>query len=128
VDDIFGNVLVNGNNQPIIGRREASSFVNVEDGQMIVLGGLQRTKNSRDRAKVGFFREIPILSHLLGARTNSLERTELLLFIRPHVIPANGGTADATGTINSLSNKDQINQYLSDPAKQPKESLIEKLK
>lgn len=128
VDDIFGNISVNGNAQPIIGRREASSFVNVQDGQMIVLGGLQRTKNSRGRTKLGFLYEIPILSHLLGARDNGVERTELLLFIRPHVIPVGEGTADTTGTINSLSNKDQVNQYLSDPSKQPKETLKEKIK
>ncbi|MEO7699258.1 MAG: secretin N-terminal domain-containing protein [Opitutus sp.] len=128
VDDIFGNISVNGNPQPIIGRREASSFVNVQDGQMIVLGGLQRTKNSRGRTKLGFIYEIPILSHLLGARDNSVERTELLLFIRPHVIPVESGTADASKTINSLSNKEQVNQYLSDPSKVPSESLNEKLK
>ena len=39
-----------------------------------------------DRTKLGFFYEIPILSHLLGARTNVEERTELLIFIRPHVM------------------------------------------
>ncbi len=128
VDDIFGNVSVNGNDQPIIGRREASSFINVEDGQLIVLGGLQRTKSNRTRAKLGFIYEIPIISHLLGGRTNSVDRTELLLFIRPHVIPAGTGTADATKTINSLSNKDQINQYLSDPSKKAEEPLLEKLK
>jgi general secretion pathway protein D len=128
VDDIFGNIKVNGNDQPIIGRREASSFINVEDGQLIVLGGLQRTKNARNRGKIGFLYEIPILSHLLGGRTNSVERTELLLFIRPHVIPAGTGTADTTNTINSLSNKEQINQYLSDPSKLPKEKLIDKIK
>jgi general secretion pathway protein D len=128
VDDVFGTIKVNGNDQPIIGTRKASSFVNVQDGQMIVLGGLQRTKNSRGRTKLGFFYEIPILSHLLGGRDNSVERTELLLFIRPHVIPADAGTADATSTINTLSNKEQINQYLSDPSKQPKEKLLEKLK
>lgn len=128
VDDIFGTIKVNGNDQPIIGRRQATSFINVNDEQMVVLGGLQRTKNSRSRVKLGFLFEIPILSHLLGGRDNSVERTELLLFIRPHVISPAGGTADATNTIDSLSNKEQINQYLSDPSKQPKESLMEKIK
>lgn len=128
VDDILGNVTIDNNEQPVIGRRQATSFVNVKDGQMIVLGGLQRTKNTRGRSKLGFLVEIPVLSHLLGARKNSVERTELLLFIRPHVIPPENGTADATSTINSLSNKEQINQYLSDPSKPAKEPLIEKIK
>jgi general secretion pathway protein D len=128
VDDIVDNVTINGNPQPVIGRRQATSFINVRDGELVVLGGLQRTKNSRSRAKIGFLAEIPILSHLLGARNNTEERTELLLFIRPKVIPPDKGTADATSLINSQSNRDQINQFLSDPAKKPKEKLIDKLK
>lgn len=128
VDDILGNTRIDNNVQPIIGRRQATSFINVRDGQMVVLGGLQRTKMSRERSKLGFLVEIPILSHLLGSRNKSTERTELLLFIRPHVIPPDGGTADTTNTINSLSNKEQINQYLSDPSKEPKEPLIDKIK
>lgn len=127
VDDILDKVSVNGNDQPVIGRRQATSFVNVQDNQMVVLGGLQRTKNTRSRTKIGFIWEIPILSHIFGARNNELQRTELLLFIRPHVIPAANGTADAKANINQLSNKEQINQYLSDPAKAPKEKVMDKL-
>lgn len=128
VDDIFGSVEVNGNPQPIIGRRQATSFVNVKDQQMIVLGGLQRTRDRNSRSKIGFFTEIPIISHLFGRRDDELLRTELLLFIRPQVISPDNGTANTTDSINQLSNRGQINQYLSDPSKQPKESLLEKLK
>jgi general secretion pathway protein D len=128
VDDVVRTVIIDQVEQPIIGHRQATSFINVSDGQMVVLGGLQTTKNTRSRNKLGFLFEIPVLSHLLGGRNNSQERTELLLFVRPHVIPVDAGTADATSTINSLSNKEQINQYLSDPSKQPKEKLLEKLK
>lgn len=128
VDDILDQVTIDNNQQPVIGRRQATSFVNVQDGQMVVLGGLQRTKNTRSRTKIGFIWEIPVLSHLLGGRNNEVVRTELLLFIRPHVIPNDAGTADATSTINSLSNKEQINQYLSDPAKAPKEKVMDKIR
>ncbi len=123
VNDVVGKVTIDGNDQPIIGTRLATSFVNVNDGQMIVLGGLQRTKNDTNRAKVGFLAEIPIISHLFGSRTKTAERTELLLFIRPHVIPVAGGMADARETIDQLSNKDQINEFLTPkpaaPARKP---------
>ncbi len=128
VDDILSNITIDGNQQPIIGRREATSFVNVRDMEMVVLGGLQRTKNTRSRSKLGFFFEIPILSHILGGRNNELQRTELLLFIRPVILHTENSTADTTSSINSLSNRDQINQFLSDPSKPAKEPLIEKLK
>ena len=112
VNDIVDNVTIDNNQQPVIGRRQATSFINVLDGEMIVLGGLQRTKNIRNRTKLGFLVEIPVISHLFGARTKTEERTELLLFIRPHVLASSIGTAQARSEINRLSNKDQINAHL----------------
>jgi general secretion pathway protein D len=128
VDDVISNVTIDGNAQPIIGHREAKSSVNVYDGQMIVLGGLQRNTHTRDRTKLGFFFEIPIVSHLLGGRNNDVERTELLLFVRPHVLRPEEGTADTASKIEELSNKDQIKQFLADPTKPAKESALEKIK
>jgi len=116
VDDILGKVTIDGNEQPIIGTRKANSFVNVHDGEMIILGGLQRTRNSNDRTKVGFFREIPIISQLLGPRSKTLDRTELILFIRPHVMPVSDSTATTREKIDQQSNRDQINEYLQPPA------------
>jgi general secretion pathway protein D len=128
VDDLLGSTTIDGNQVPIIGTRQATSFINVYDSQMVVLGGLQRQKYGNDRAKIGLLAEIPIISHLLGGREKSVERTELLLFVRPHVIKPNEVSADAKKNIDNLSNKDQINQYLVDPSKQAKPSLIEQLK
>jgi len=128
VDDVISNVTIDGNQQPVIGTRSATSFITVQDGQMIVLGGLQRTKNTRSRAKIGFIYEIPILSHLLGAREADVERTELLLFVRPHVIRPMESMADTQKRIDAMTNKDQVNQYLVDPSKPSKDSLLEKIK
>ena len=60
---------------------------------------------------------------------NDLERTELLLFIRPHVLRPDEATGDTRKEINGMSNKAQIQQYLKDPSymPDPKESLKEKL-
>jgi|GEM_PF-4742949 len=76
IDDIIGNVSIPGTgDQPIVGHRQATSFLNVYDGEMIVLGGLQRNSITNNRAKLGFIYEIPILSHLFGDRTKKNERT-----------------------------------------------------
>jgi general secretion pathway protein D len=127
VDDVVGNVTIDNNQQPIIGHREATSFVNVTDGQMIVLGGLQQAKHSTNRNKLGLLYEIPILSQLLGGRTHEEDRTELLLFVRPHIIPPGEATKDTVKSIDALTNKDQVKQYLQDPSKDHKESLLKQL-
>ena len=129
VDDVISNVTIDNNVQPVIGHREANSAVNVSDGQMIVLGGLQRSARTADRNKIGFLHEIPIISQIFGSRNNNLDRTELLLFIRPHVLRVEEGTADANRKIDELSNRAQIKQFLVDPSKPPpKETLREKIK
>jgi len=129
VDNNEGNVTIDNNSQPIIGHREATAFINVQDGQMAVLGGLQSSGLTTDKQKLGLLYEIPILSNLLGYRVNDLERTELLLFIRPHVLRPDEATGDTRKEINGMSNKAQIQQYLKDPSymPDPKESLKEKL-
>ena len=130
VDDNQGSTQIDGNSQPIIGHREATAFINVTDGQMAVLGGLQSSGRTTDRSKIGLLYEIPIISNLLGYRDNELDRTELILFIRPHVIRPDEATGDTNKQIEGMSNKDQIKEYLKNPAKMPdpKESLEQKLK
>ena len=129
VDDNQGNVTIDGNQQPIIAHREATAFINIMDGQMAVLGGLQSSGLTTDKSKLGLLYEIPILSNLLGARTRDLERTELVLFIRPHVIRPDEATADTKATIRGMSNRDQIQQFLNNPDKMPdaKETILQKL-
>jgi len=93
--------------------------VNVHDGNMIILGGLQQSKLSDTRTKLGFLYEIPGISQLFGHRTKSITRTELLLFIRPVVVRPEDGTADTNQSINRLSNKEQVNNYLNPPPPPP---------
>ena len=130
IDNNQGNVLIDQNQQPIIGHREATSFINVMDGQMVVLGGLQNSSRTYGRQKLGFLYEIPIISNLLGFRMNELDRTELLLFICPHVLKPSEWTADTRRQIEGMSNRAHIQDYLKDPARMPddKESLKEKFK
>jgi general secretion pathway protein D len=120
VDDIGGYVTIQaGDSQPTINHREMKSFLTVKDDQMIVLGGLQQTQKSVTANKIGFIYEIPILSQLLGGYTNETTRTELLFFIRPHILPPEEGEADTRKRINELSNRNQINQFLRNAAPQP---------
>jgi general secretion pathway protein D len=119
VDDVLSVEQISGEPTPVIGHREANSFVNVTDGQMVVLGGLQRTQKSTSHQKLGLLFEIPIISQLLGGHVNELQRTELLLFVRPHVMPIDQTSSDTKASVKVMSNKDQVEDFLKDPTKQP---------
>ncbi|MCF3650795.1 secretin N-terminal domain-containing protein [Synoicihabitans lomoniglobus] len=83
VSSVVDNVTVDGNEQPIIGKREAESFVTVNSGDIIVLGGLQQATENRTRNRFG---PIPIISDLFGSRSKEKVRTDLIFFLRPVVL------------------------------------------
>jgi general secretion pathway protein D len=126
VDTHNGDVTIDGNTQPIIDHREATSYVNVQDGQMVVLGGLQQHQITAGHTKLGWLWEIPVISNILGQHNDDTERKELLFFVRPHVIPPAESDDYTSKRVNELPNKDDINQFLKDSTKQPKQTLIEK--
>ncbi len=83
VSDILGETLIDGNPQPRIGRRSTESFISAKSGEVIVLGGLQRTSQSLSTSRLG---PIPIIGDLLGARSWEKSRTDLVFFLRPTVL------------------------------------------
>ena len=92
VESVVSSVTIDGNDQPIIGVRQATSFVSVADGQLIVLGGLQEINETEGKSRLWFFGSIPVLGGLFGSKTVEETKRELLMFIEPHVITQ---TADA---------------------------------
>ena len=98
VEDILGQVTLDGNLQPIIGRRSTESFVSAMSGEIIVLGGLQRTQSLNDANRLG---PIPFLGDLLGSSTKSTTRTELVIFMRPYVL--NNSAVDNLNAINRVN-------------------------
>jgi general secretion pathway protein D len=83
VEDILGEVIIDGNPQPRVGSRVTESFVSVQSGDIIVLGGLQRTSDSKSTSRLG---PIPFLGDLFGKRSRSKTRTDLVFFLRPTVL------------------------------------------
>lgn len=116
VNDVTGNITLDGNSQPIIGRRQTESFVSVQSGEIIVLGGLQRNSQTRNTNRLG---PIPILGDLLGTRTRQNVRTELVFFLRPMVLANTAAdNAEAMRRIDAGPQRDEIRSAL-DPDYRP---------
>jgi len=89
VNDLGGNISVNGIDTPIITKREAKSQVMVKDQSTIVLGGLIRENKTINDTKVPIVGDIPLLGTLFKSKTTTKARTELIVFIRPTVLRGN---------------------------------------
>ncbi len=76
-------------------QREVSSRVAVRSGETLVLGGLMRDNNSREKQGVPLLHDIPLLGPLFGVRSDSTLRTELLVMITPRVVRSDQDVRDA---------------------------------
>ncbi len=70
----------------ITNKRSIESSVLVEDGSIVVLGGLLQDDTSSSQEKVPGFGDIPILGNLFKAETRSRKKTNLMVFLRPVVV------------------------------------------
>lgn len=102
VNDILGDVLIDGNAQPIIGSRTTESFVSARSGEIVVLGGLQRKTQSRSTSRLA---GIPLIGDLFGKRSRENTRTDLVFFLRPYVLT--NSAADNTEAMDRLQNSPQ---------------------
>ena len=83
-------------NSPSFSQREVSTQVTVDDGDMIAIGGIiNDTKNDTVQG-IPFLDRIPYIGFLFGMKTTSTVRTELIIFLTPHVIYDTHHISDAT--------------------------------
>ena len=113
VESVVDNVLIDGNKQPIIGKREAESYVSAMTGEILVLAGLQQSTSNDSDGDVWLLSDIPLLGNLFKPARDSLERTELIIFIRPTVIVSESlEKFSAKNNIPDKSVKTDVERYI----------------
>lgn len=115
VNDILGNINIGGNDQPRIGRRSTESFVSARTGEIIVIGGLQRTSKSKSTSRLG---PVPIIGDLLGSRSREDIRTDLVFFLRPTILT--NTSVDVTPALKQIDKlphrqRDSIREAIDQP-------------
>ena len=83
---------------PIITTREAETSAIVRDGQTIIIGGLIGDGRETSESGVPLLKDIPVLGALFRNRFSSRSRTELAIFVTPHVVFTD---ADAGALVDS---------------------------
>ena len=73
-------------NGPTTSKRSIESNVLVEDGSIIVLGGLLEDSYAQGEDKVPLMGDIPLLGNLFRSENRSRKKTNLMVFLRPVVV------------------------------------------
>lgn len=74
-----------GNSIPIVATSEVETSVLVKDGETLLLGGLIENDKSRTDTGVPLLSRIPLLGALFRSRSDSKTKSELAVFLTPHV-------------------------------------------
>ena len=71
---------------PTIAKREVNTTVTVPDQATIVISGLLRNDRTRSMFKIPLLGDIPVLGFLFRSTSDTVERTNLLIFVTPHIV------------------------------------------
>jgi general secretion pathway protein D len=71
---------------PIINIRSADTVVVTPDGQTVVIGGLMQNQKTQTETKIPFLGDIPLLGNLFKRKLKQDVKTELLIFLTPHIV------------------------------------------
>ena len=101
-----------GVNAPVFNQRSAQSRVAIRDGETIVIGGLMQDQKTQTITKVPILGDIPYLGLLFQRDNVTKTKTELLIFLTPHV-------AQVPEHLRSMSVDEMSGVHLTPGAVQP---------
>ncbi len=73
-------------NSLITNKRTVNTNVLIEDGGIVVLGGLIRDSANRGEQRVPYLGRIPIIGELFKTRSRKRDKANLMVFIRPKIL------------------------------------------
>lgn len=95
-------------NAPVIAKREATASVTVKDSQTMIIGGIIEDNKTETINKIPILGSIPFIGKLFQRQETKSEKTELMVFITPHIVrtPEEGEklTQEQQAELHSMNN------------------------
>jgi type II secretion system protein D len=86
---------------PVINSRIADTVVVVPDGQTVIIGGLMENSKTKTESKIPYISSIPLLGNLFKHNIKDNSKTELMIFLTPHIVAEPTQLARLTATENT---------------------------
>ena len=81
---------------PTISQRRVRSSIAVANGQTVMLAGLISDRRANDRSGIPGLGQIQFINDLLTSHDSTVNRTEIIIFIRPRIIASATDAQDTT--------------------------------
>jgi len=86
----------NASSGPTLNKRDIETNVIVDDGQILVLGGLIDNQYTDSTSGIPYLSQIPIIGALFRSDSNTRTKTNLLVFLRPYILRDKGQDQEIT--------------------------------
>ena len=86
VSTVVGSIESQGGGIPQVNKTEVETTVMVQDGMTVVLGGLKKENKIQTRRGIPGLMDIPFVKRFFSATSDSIELTEIVIFITPHIV------------------------------------------
>ncbi len=87
IESVGQTVKIDNNDVPTTIERQAQAKVAVRDRETIMLGGFITNNKTKNKSGVPILKDIPFLGKLFSSTSDSNNRGELIVLIRPTVLP-----------------------------------------
>jgi type II secretion system protein D len=105
-------------NAPVIDTRSADTVAVTPDGQTVVIGGLLQNTKTEIITKIPLLGDIPLLGNFFQRKQKSEGKSELIIFLTPHVVAAPTELAalatkerDRSGAAKGMT-EEELNKFL----------------
>ncbi len=106
-----------GIDAPTIQQRRFDSVVSIADGDTLALGGLIRTSRTVGNTGIPVLKDIPILGNAFSGKSDSRGRTELVIFMTPHIIRSREDARRANRHIQERLQRLRTSKFTNEPTK-----------
>lgn len=99
ISTVVGKIQSKGGGIPQVNKTELQTTVMIKDGTSIVMGGLK--KDDKVHTKKGFplLMDVPFLGTLFSRTSDTIESTEIVIFITPHIVTKDDDYISMKGAI-----------------------------
>lgn len=86
VSGLGKDVTMGGSTYPSFTKRKVETNVTLEEGRTLMIAGMISDRKDKNEQGLPGIKDIPIFGALFGAKTNSTDKTELMITITPHIV------------------------------------------
>jgi general secretion pathway protein D len=90
---------------PSFNQNVIQTQITMQDGDTVAIGGLISESNSYATSGIPLLNRIPVVGALFGTRSYSRDRSEMVIFVTPHVIYDTNDLMEASEEVKSRVRK-----------------------